>query len=66
MPYIVVNGNENLEISIRKFKRIVEREGMIKAWKKSKFFEKPSVIKRRKKKSAIRKSQKKKRKNTSF
>ena len=66
MPYITVNGNENLELSLRKFKRMVEREGIIKAWKKNEFFEKPSVVKRKKRKSAIRKSEKKIRRNTRF
>lgn len=59
MPYIVVNGNENLESSLRRFKKMIEREGIIKSFKKKEFFEKPSDVKRRKRKSAIRKYQKK-------
>jgi small subunit ribosomal protein S21 len=41
---------------------MVEKEGIIREWKKREYFEKPSTIKNRKKKSMERKIQKKIRK----
>ena len=41
---------------------MVEKEGIIREWKKREYYEKPSTIKNRKKKSLERKIQKKLRK----
>ncbi|HUX12626.1 MAG TPA: 30S ribosomal protein S21, partial [Spirochaetia bacterium] len=41
---------------------MVEKEGIIREWKKREYFEKPSTIKNRKKKSLERKLLKKQRK----
>lgn len=41
---------------------MVEKEGIIREWKKREYFEKPSTIKNRKKKAMERKIQKKIRK----
>ena len=41
---------------------MVEKEGIIREWKKREFFEKPSAINNRKKKAIVRKHQKKLRK----
>jgi len=49
---------------LKKFKRQVEKEGIIREWKKREYFEKPSTIKNRKKKAFKRKLQKKIRKVT--
>lgn len=59
---IVVDENEPLEKAIKRFKRLVEKEGIIREWKKREFFEKPSTIKNRKKKALARKLLKKARK----
>jgi small subunit ribosomal protein S21 len=40
----------------------VEKEGIIREWKKREYFEKPSTIRNRKKKALIRKRMKKQRK----
>jgi small subunit ribosomal protein S21 len=40
---------------------MVEKEGIIREWKKREFFEKPSTIKNRKKKALVRKLLKKSR-----
>ncbi|MCD6121020.1 MAG: 30S ribosomal protein S21, partial [Spirochaetales bacterium] len=48
--------------AIKRFKRQVEKEGIIREWKKREFFEKPSTIRNRKKKSMERKRLKKIRK----
>jgi small subunit ribosomal protein S21 len=62
IAYIKVDEGENLEKSIKRFKRMVEKEGIIREWKKREYYEKPSTIKNRKRKSLERKLQKKMRK----
>lgn len=62
IAFIKVDEGENLEKSIKRFKRMVEKEGIIREWKKREYFEKPSTIKNRKRKSLERKLQKKLRK----
>ncbi|MFW5745060.1 MAG: 30S ribosomal protein S21 [bacterium] len=62
MAYVKVDDGENLEKAIKRFKRMVEKEGIIREWKKREYYEKPSTIKNRKKKSLERKIQKKLRK----
>ena len=59
---IHLDDNEVLEKAIKRFKRIVEKEGIIREWKKREFFEKPSTINNRKKKALQRKQLKKLRK----
>jgi len=57
-----LDDNEVLEKAIKRFKRIVEKEGIIREWKKREYFEKPSTINNRKKKALQRKQLKKLRK----
>lgn len=52
---INVEDNEPLEKAIKRFKRMVEKEGIIREWKKREYFEKPSAIRNRKKKTMARK-----------
>ena len=62
IAYIRLDDGENLEKAIKRFKRMVEKEGIIREWKKREYFEKPSTINNRKKKSLARKMMKKSRK----
>lgn len=62
MAYVKVDDNEPLEKSIKRFKRMVEKEGIIREWKKRQYFEKPSTILNRKNKALARKQMKKVRK----
>ncbi len=59
---ITVDDNEPLEKAIKRFKRMVEKEGIIREWKKREFFEKPSTIRNRKEKAMKRKLLRKARK----
>jgi small subunit ribosomal protein S21 len=59
---IVVDDGEPLEKAIKRFKRLVEKEGIIREWRKREYFEKPSTIKNRKRKAFERKLLKKQRK----
>ena len=63
MARIVVDDSENLEKAIKRFKRMVEKEGIIREWKKREFYEKPSTIQNRKNKTIQRKLMKKSRKS---
>jgi small subunit ribosomal protein S21 len=62
IAYIEVSDDEPLEKAIKRFKRQVEKEGIIREWKKREFFEKPSAILNRKKKALARKRMKRARK----
>ncbi len=62
IAFVKVDENEPLEKSLKRFKRMVEKEGIIREWKKREYFEKPSTINNRKKKALQRKQMKKLRK----
>ena len=62
MAHIVIDDSELLEKAIKRFKRMVEKEGIIREFKKREYFEKPSTILNRKKKAIARKLMKKSRK----
>ena len=63
MATINVDDSENLEKAIKRFKRMVEKEGIIREWKKREYYEKPSTIQNRKNKTIQRKLMKKSRKS---
>ena len=63
MARIVVDDSENLKKAIKRFKRMVEKEGIIREWKKREYYEKPSTIQNRKNKTIQRKLMKKSRKS---
>ena len=65
MAHIIIDDNEPLEKAIKRFKRSVEKEGIIREYKKREYFEKPSTILNRKKKAIHRKLLKKSRKGRS-
>ena len=62
MAHINVDENELLEKAIKRFKRMVEKEGIIREFKKREYYEKPSTILNRKKKTNARKLLKRNRK----
>ena len=62
MAHVIVDDEGTLEKAIKKFKRMVEREGIIREFKKREYYEKPSTILNRKKKAIQRKLLKKSRK----
>lgn len=61
MAHITIDDAENLERAIKRFKRQVEKEGIIREWKKREYYEKPSTIQNRKNKTLQRKLMKKNR-----
>jgi len=54
MPRVEVGKNENLERALRRFKKKIEREGVLKQLKARKHYEKPSERKRKRRKSGRR------------
>ncbi len=68
MATILVDDSENLEKAIKRFKRMVEKEGIVREYKKREYFEKPSSILHRKNTTLERKLLNKRRKaeNKSF
>jgi small subunit ribosomal protein S21 len=65
LAHIIVDENEMLEKAIKRFKRMVEKEGIVREYKKREYYEKPSTILNRKKKAIQRKLLKKSRKGKS-
>ena len=53
MSRVEIRDDEPLEKALRRFKRLIEREGILKALKARKHYEKPSERKRRQKRQAI-------------
>ena len=47
MAYIRVKDNENLDLSIRRFKRAVEKAGILGEVRKHEFYEKPTTERKR-------------------
>ena len=62
MATINADDSENLEKAIKRFKRMVEKEGIIREYKKREYFVKPSAILHQKNTSLERKLLNKKRK----
>ena len=51
MPEVEVRRDESFESALRRFKRKIEREGVLREIKERKHYEKPSEKKRKKSKS---------------
>ncbi|NJB66884.1 small subunit ribosomal protein S21 [Desulfobaculum xiamenense] len=54
MPGVILEDNENFDAALRRFKKQVEKSGLLSELKKRQHFEKPSV-QRKKKMAAARK-----------
>lgn len=55
MPVVSVRDDESFEAALRRFKRKVEKSGVLTELKKRQYFEKPSVKRKRKKMQAEKK-----------
>jgi len=53
MSRVEIRDDEPLDKALRRFKRLIEREGILKAVKAKKHYEKPSERKRREQRQAI-------------
>jgi small subunit ribosomal protein S21 len=59
---IIVKEHEDLEKAIRRFRKKMDKEGIIRAYKKNQYFQKPSTIRHEQEKARRRKELKKLRK----
>ena len=62
MPSIKIRPNESFDVGLRKFKRAVERAGIIPEVRKREFYEKPTAVRKRKMAAAIKRAHKTNRK----
>lgn len=53
MPRVEVREHETLDKALRRFKRLLEREGILKLLKARKHYEKPSERRRREMRQAL-------------
>lgn len=58
MPKVTVRKNESPERAMKRFKRKIEREGIMKDIKKKRYYRKPSVRKKEKQKAAEKRRRK--------
>jgi len=58
LPKVTVKKGESVDKSLRRLKKKIDKEGIMKAIKQHRFFEKPSEKKRRKAKEALKKKDK--------
>lgn len=63
---MTVGEDELLEKALKRFKRLVEKEGIVREWKRREYFEKPSTVRNKKRKALERKRLKKQRKLTAL
>lgn len=59
MPTVRIKDNENFELSLRRFKRLCEKAGILSDLRRREFYEKPTWQRKRKKSAAIKRYQKK-------
>ena len=62
MTFVRIKPGDNFDDAMRKFKKKVEKDGIIQEFKKRQYYEKPSDTKRRKRMEAIRKARSKRNK----
>ena len=58
MPSVQIRDNEPFEIALRRFKRKVENEGIMRDLKKNRYYMKPSEAKKAKRKAAEKRRRK--------
>jgi small subunit ribosomal protein S21 len=59
IPAVIVGEDEALERAIKRFKRMKEKEGVVREWRRREFYEKPSTVRNRKRKAMERKRMRK-------
>ena len=59
MPTIRVKENEPFEVALRRFKRTIEKSGLLTELRAREFYEKPTTIRKRAKASAVKRHAKK-------
>lgn len=63
MAEVIIGKNESIDNALRRFKKMVEREGILSEIKKRNYYEKPSERKKKRARAARIRSMKKTRSN---
>jgi small subunit ribosomal protein S21 len=66
MPSVRVRETEFFEGALRRFKRAVEKAGILNEWRQREFYEKPTQERKRKKAAAIKRQKKRARDGMRF
>jgi small subunit ribosomal protein S21 len=64
MPGIRVKENEPFEVAIRRFKRTIEKTGLLTELRAREFYEKPTAERKRKQAAAVKRNHKRLRSQT--
>lgn len=59
MPLVKVKNNEPFDVALRRFKRAVEKSGILTQYREKEFFEKPTWERKRKASAAVKRARKK-------
>lgn len=59
IPAVIVGEDEALEKALKRFKRMKEKEGVVREWRRREYYEKPSTVRNRKRKAMERKRMRK-------
>ncbi|OGT56851.1 MAG: 30S ribosomal protein S21 [Gammaproteobacteria bacterium RIFCSPHIGHO2_12_FULL_42_10] len=59
MPTVRIRDNENFELSLRRFRRLCEKAGILSDLRQRECYEKPTSRRKRKKAAAVKRYQKK-------
>jgi len=59
MPKTYLKPNDSIDSALRRFKRAVEKSGVLTKVRRCQFYEKPSTIRKREKAAAVKRYQKK-------
>lgn len=54
MPHVRIKENEPFEVALRRFKRSVEKNGILTELRAREFYEKPTAERKRKKAAAVK------------
>jgi len=54
MLKVKARGNESVEVMIKRFKKICEKEGLVRDVKRKSYYEKPSERRRRRKRKSLK------------
>ena len=58
MPIVRVKDNEYFDFALRRFKRSIEKAGILNEYRKREFYEKPTQERKRKKAAAVKREKK--------
>ena len=59
MPHVKVKENEPFDVALRRFKRSIEKVGLLTELRAREFYEKPTAERKRKKAAAVKRHHKK-------